>query len=129
LHRESASKAARLRASFQDVAARLGLKFDTGADDAPTGEWVEAEGSAAMFIGSYGRVFDLIVLRRPDPKISAETEILLEAALFESGRPILVVPKAQPVPRGGTTVIAWNGSTETASVLALGMPLLKKAGK
>jgi nucleotide-binding universal stress UspA family protein len=74
-------------------------------------------------------VFDLIVLRKPDPKISAETEILLEAALFESGRPILVVPKPGKLPLGGTTVIAWNGSTETASVLALGMPLLTKAGK
>ena len=130
LHRESAAKAARLRAAFQETAGRLGIKpGDVGGTDGVTAEWVEAEGSAAMFIGSYGRVFDLIVLRKPDPKISAETEILLEAALFESGRPILVVPKPTPVPHGGTAVIAWNGSTETASVLALGMPLLKKAGK
>jgi nucleotide-binding universal stress UspA family protein len=130
LHRESAAKATRLRTAFQETAAKLGIKpGDVAAPDAVSAEWVEAEGSAAMFIGSYGRVFDLIVLRKPDPKISAETEILLEAALFESGRPILVVPKPTPVPHGGTAVIAWNGSTETASVLALGMPLLKKAGK
>jgi nucleotide-binding universal stress UspA family protein len=130
LHRESAAKAARLRAAFQETAARLGIKpGDVGAPGGVSAEWVEAEGSAAMFIGSFGRVFDLIVLRKPDPKISAETEILLEAALFESGRPILVVPKAAPLPAGATMVIAWNGSTETASVLALGMPLLEKAGK
>ncbi len=130
LHRESAAKAARLRASFQETAARLGIKpGDVGGTGGVSAEWVEAEGSAAMFIGSYGRVFDLIVLRKPDPKISAETEILLEAALFESGRPVLVVPKAAPLPAGATIVIAWNGSTETASVLALGMPLLGKAGK
>jgi nucleotide-binding universal stress UspA family protein len=130
LHRESSAKAARLRAAFQETAARLGIRpGDVPPSDGVTAEWLEAEGSAAMFIGSYGRVFDLIVLRKPDPKISAETEILLEAALFESGRPILVVPKPSPVPHGGTAVIAWNGSTETASVLALGMPLLKKAGK
>jgi nucleotide-binding universal stress UspA family protein len=130
LHRESAAKAARLRAAFQETASRLGIKpGDVAGADGVSAEWVEAEGSAAMFIGSYGRVFDLIVLRKPDPKISAETEILLEAALFESGRPILVVPKAARLPESGTTVIAWNGSTETASVLALGLPLLKKAGK
>ena len=130
LHRESAAKAARLRAAFQETAGRLGIKpGDVGGTGGVTAEWVEAEGSAAMFIGSYGRMFDLIVLRKPDPKISAETEILLEAALFESGRPILVVPKAAPLPAAATMVIAWNGSTETASVLALGMPLLAKAGK
>jgi len=130
LHRESASKAARLRAAFQETAGRLGIKpGDVGGAGGMSAEWIEAEGSAAMFIGSYGRVFDLIVLRKPDPKVSAETEILLEAALFESGRPILVVPNAVATPHGGTTVIAWNGSTETASVLALGLPLLTKAGK
>jgi len=129
LHRESSAKAARLRAAFQETASRLGIKpGDVAPPDGVSAEWIEAEGSAAMFIGSYGRVFDLIVLRKPDPKISAETEILLEAALFESGRPILVVPKPEIV-HSGTTVIAWNGSTETASVLALGMPLLKKAAK
>ena len=130
LHRESSAKAARLRAAFQEAASRLDIKpGDVGGSDGVSAEWIEAEGSAAMFIGSYGRVFDLIVLRKPDPKISAETEILLEAALFESGRPILVVPNAKAVPHGGTTVVAWNGSTETASVLALGLPLLTKAGK
>jgi nucleotide-binding universal stress UspA family protein len=130
LHRESAAKAARLRAAFQETAGKLGIKpGDVGGPGGVSAEWVEAEGSAAMFIGSFGRVFDLIVLRKPDPKISAETEILLEAALFESGRPILVVPKPRPMPQGGTVAIAWNGSTETASVLALGMPLLCKAGK
>src|SRR5260221_11436303 len=82
-----------------------------------------------MFIGSFGRLFDLIVLRKPDPKISAETEILLEAALFESGRPILVGPKPRPMPQGGTVAIAWDGSAETASVRALGPPLLTQPGK
>lgn len=130
LHRESAAKAARLRAAFQDTAGKLGIKpGDVAGGSGVSAEWVEAEGSAAMFIGSFGRVFDLIVLRKPDPKISAETEILLEAALFESGRPILVVPKAPPPAKRGTVAIAWNGSTETASVLALGMPLLTKADK
>src|SRR5258706_9990314 len=95
LHRESAAKAARLRAAFQETASRLGIKPGDlgGGTDGVSAEWVEAEGSAAMFIGSYGRVFDLIVLRKPDPKISAQTEIRLQAALVESGRPPLGGPR------------------------------------
>lgn len=127
LHRDSAAKATRLRAAFHETAAKLGIKPD--ATEGLSAEWVEAEGSAAMFVGSFGRVFDLIVLRKPDTKVSAETEILLEAALFESGRPLLVVPKPITKPFGGTTLISWNGSTESARTLALGMPLLRTASK
>jgi nucleotide-binding universal stress UspA family protein len=51
----------------------------------------------------------------------------VEAALFESGRPVLLVPPSSPGPIGETIVIAWNGSTETARTVALGMPFLLKA--
>jgi hypothetical protein len=51
----------------------------------------------------------------------------VEAALFESGRPVLLVPPSSPGSIGETIVIAWNGSTETARTVALGMPFLLKA--
>jgi nucleotide-binding universal stress UspA family protein len=51
----------------------------------------------------------------------------VEAALFESGRPVLLIPPSAPGSVGETIVIAWNGSTETARTVALGMPLLLKA--
>jgi nucleotide-binding universal stress UspA family protein len=50
-----------------------------------------------------------------------------EAALFESGRPVLVVPQRVGQTLGDNIVIAWNGSTETARTVALAMPILKKA--
>jgi len=52
------------------------------------------------FVGSYGRVFDVIVLGRPgrDPKGSRMTT--LEAALFESGRPVLIAPPSLRAPDG-----------------------------
>ena len=50
-----------------------------------------------------------------------------EAAIFESGRPVLLAPVTQPAALGTNIVIAWNGSTETARTIALGLPLLAKA--
>jgi nucleotide-binding universal stress UspA family protein len=50
-----------------------------------------------------------------------------EAALFESGRPVLVVPQRVGQTLGDNVLIAWNGSTETARTVALAMPILKKA--
>jgi nucleotide-binding universal stress UspA family protein len=51
----------------------------------------------------------------------------LEAALFESGRPILIAPPTPPDKIGEVVVVAWNGSTETARTIALAMPFLVKA--
>jgi nucleotide-binding universal stress UspA family protein len=72
-------------------------------------------------------VFDLIVVGRPVSGQFAPSMVALEAALFESGRPLLIVP---PEPRqeiGRRIAIAWNGSTETARTVAFAMPLLKRA--
>jgi hypothetical protein len=52
----------------------------------------------------------------------------LEAVLFDSGRPVLMAPPAPPKsPLGQTVLIHWNASTETARVIALAMPILRKA--
>jgi nucleotide-binding universal stress UspA family protein len=51
----------------------------------------------------------------------------LEAALFESGRPILIAPPRPPEALGKNIVIAWNGSTETARTIAFAMPFLAQA--
>jgi nucleotide-binding universal stress UspA family protein len=127
LHRDAGARAGRLRDRFHAMVAAEGLPE---AANTPAGsvcaQWLDAEGSAATFVGSYGRAFDLIVVRKPDMKVSAETEILFEAALFEAGRPVLVVPTA-PATIGDVVTIAWNGSSETARTISLGLPLLKLA--
>ena len=53
----------------------------------------------------------------------------MESALFDSGRPVLIVPPSAPEPPalGDTIVVSWNGSTETARAVSLAMPLLVRA--
>jgi nucleotide-binding universal stress UspA family protein len=48
----------------------------------------------------------------------------LEAALIESGRPLLIAPPRAPATLGNCIAIAWNGSSETARSVAFAMPLL-----
>jgi nucleotide-binding universal stress UspA family protein len=91
--------------------------------------WLEDVPEGDDFVGSYGRVFDVIVLGRPgrDPKGARMTT--LEAALFESGRPVLIAPPS-PRPQMGTNVlIAWNCSTEQARTTAFAMPILRQASR
>jgi nucleotide-binding universal stress UspA family protein len=89
--------------------------------------WVRPGAEFDTFIGSYGRVFDLIVLGKPGRAPQNPRMAPLEAALFESGRPVLVVPPTPPNELGRNVLVAWNGSTEQARTNAFAMPLLRGA--
>lgn len=91
--------------------------------------WREIEGEANDVVGEYGRLFDLIIMARVSRKSPNDWSSTYEAALFDSGRPLLIAPQTPPEKLGETIVIAWNGSTETARTIAFGMPLLKDAKK
>jgi nucleotide-binding universal stress UspA family protein len=52
---------------------------------------------------------------------------MLESALFESGRPVLLAPQTPGATFGENVAIAWNCSTETARTVAFSMPLLERA--
>ncbi|MBX9740646.1 MAG: universal stress protein [Beijerinckiaceae bacterium] len=80
-------------------------------------------------IGSYGRIFDCTVLGRPGADRGDPRMATAEAALFESGRPIVLAPPTAPTALGDTVIIAWNQSMETARATAMAMPILRKASK
>jgi len=78
-------------------------------------------------LGSTGRLFDATVVGRPGTGRNDPRMTTLESALFESGRPIIVAPPEPPRSVGNNALIHWNASTETARLIALAMPLLKRA--
>jgi nucleotide-binding universal stress UspA family protein len=92
----------------------------------PSASWREEDGRQNAVVGMIGRVYDLIVVEQPE-KLASIAEATLEDALFESGRPVLMVPKRSLPTLGEIVAIAWNGSTETAVTVAMGMPFLKQA--
>ena len=89
--------------------------------------WLTDSPSGHDFVGSYGRVFDMIVLARPGDEWQSPSMITLESALFESGRPVLIAPPASPRSLGTNVLVAWNNSTEQARTMADAMPLLRLA--
>src|SRR5271156_1625881 len=89
--------------------------------------WLTDAPSGHDFVGSYGRVFDAIVLARPGDEWQSPSMITLESALFESGRPVLIAPPSSPRSLGTNILVAWNCSTEQARTTAFAMPLLRLA--
>jgi nucleotide-binding universal stress UspA family protein len=91
--------------------------------------WPREEAAEDSFIGSRGRVFDLIVLGRPGPEPQNPRTPPLETALFESGRPVLIVPAAAPKSIGKNILVHWNRSTQQARTTEYALPLLHRAEK
>lgn len=89
--------------------------------------WPLTEAADDAFLCSYGRVFDLVVLGRPGREPQNPRMAPLEAALFECGRPVLIVPSTVPRVLARKVLVAWNGSTEQAHTHAFALPLLKMA--
>jgi nucleotide-binding universal stress UspA family protein len=91
--------------------------------------WQKEAPSGHDYVGSYGRVFDMIVLARPGPEWQSPSMITLESALFESGRPVLIAPPIAPRSLGKNVLIAWNCSTEQARTTADAMPFLRQSDR
>jgi nucleotide-binding universal stress UspA family protein len=89
-------------------------------------EWRAADDSGPTAIGIIGRAYDLIVMPQPGalPKMP---ESVFETALFDSGRPVLVVPARFSGMVGKKILFAWNGSTESARAISLAMPVMSRA--
>ena len=76
------------------------------------------------------RRFDLSIVGQVEPDSSAIEEIIAESALFESGRPVIIVPYIQKAPlKLDNVMVCWDGSRAAARAIADAMPLLSKAGR
>lgn len=125
--RESRERAEKARALFEAFMAQHGLPRPSAAAHGPSADWRVETSTGPSALGSWGRVFDLIVVGRPLADVIAPSMAALETALFESGRPLLIAPPTAPAGLGETIVIAWNGSTETARTVAFSMPFILAA--
>jgi nucleotide-binding universal stress UspA family protein len=88
--------------------------------------WSERVGAIEPTITQCARLSDLIILNHPDPDL-AVTQAAFDAAVFESGRPALLVPKKVPDDLFRHITIAWNGSLEATRAIAGAMTMLHAA--
>ena len=76
----------------------------------------------------FGRVSDLIVVPRPSSG-SVQKQRCFDAAVFESGRPTLVIGEKLPVGLIDHVLVAWNGSLEASRAVLGAIPLLHQADR
>ena len=87
-------------------------------------------GGVGEQFGRIARRFDLSIIGQAEPESSAVEEIIAESALFESGRPVIIVPYIQKAPlKLDNVMVCWDGSRAAARAIADSIPLLAKAGR
>ena len=108
-----------------------GAKIPTGGG-APGGglsaDMVVETGNEAQWLAEYGRFADLVVVGRTRGGQEVALDVL-EAALMDTGKPLLIAP---PKPAGALldcVVIAWKDTPEAARAVASAMPLIDHAKK
>ena len=85
--------------------------------EAPPGEAIIARGG----------VFDLLVVAHPAGAQDGASRDITEAALFHTGRPVLIVPHTRPETIGERIMIGWNRSAQAGRAVASAMPFLERA--
>ena len=106
----------KLKAAFETALAREGIM----------GEWRQVEGTTREILALHGRYADLLVLGQDDPE--SDSAGLLEAVVFDSGRPVLAIPFAGTFKTVGKRVlVGWNASREASRALHDALPLIAKA--
>jgi nucleotide-binding universal stress UspA family protein len=125
---ESESKQIENRAwrSVEDFCDRFAIARGASPGAGISAEFTVETGSDAQWISEYGRFADLVVVGRAQPGREMAMEVL-EAALMDTGRPLLVAPPTVPETLLGTIVIAWKDAPEAAHAVAAAMPLLERA--
>lgn len=118
-----------LKAEFEALAKKLDIEIrEANGGKGPTAEWVEEAGRQVDVIRQHGRLADVIVVPKPDVDRNLGTNTL-KAALFNTGRPVLMVPDTKEPPKtlGQNVTIAWNGSLEASRAVTMTLPILRSA--
>ena len=107
---------------------RLVEKAEPPGGKKPTVTFLAQSGIARGLLTDEGRVSDITIMLRPEIA-PADTSAEFETFLFDTGRPVLLLPGKATADLYKHVVVAWDGSLEAARAVALAMPLLEQAEK
>lgn len=122
---ESAAAEKRAWSAFGALCEANGIAT-TGSASGLSAELAVETGSEPQWLAEYGRFADLIVVGRQREGRESEIE-LLEAALLDTGRPLLIAPASAPAALPGCIAIAWKDTPEAARAVAAAMPFIEAA--
>jgi nucleotide-binding universal stress UspA family protein len=94
--------------------------------DGVSTEWIAEVGGPADWVAEHGRIADLIVAGRAREGSGTAMDVL-EAALMNTGRPVLIAPPVAPASVGQIITIAWKNTREAAGAVSAALPFIAQA--
>ena len=121
---EAQERAESVAAAFDEATRRAGVSAETRRIEAGIGD-------VPTRFAHIARRFDLSVIGQFESGRDHPTKnTIIEAALFESGRPVLIVPFIQKDRlKLDHVMVCWDGSRAAARAVADAMPFLTRSGK
>jgi nucleotide-binding universal stress UspA family protein len=86
--------------------------------------WQDHVGASDQIVGDLARFADMTVMLSPGDRDPFDAEDMLEAALFDAGRPVLLIPGKPVASTSRTALIAWDGAREVLRAITAALPLL-----
>jgi nucleotide-binding universal stress UspA family protein len=114
--------------SFEDWRAKRGVMLGDGRDKAlgATVSWEEKIGASATILRDLARFANLIIMRGLGPQGPVDGDAMLEAVLFDAGRPVLLTPAKAPPDLFQTALVAWAGGREEMRAITVALPILAR---
>ncbi len=126
--KDAGERAARERRMFDELIERFSLPLvDEPAASGASAAWSEEVGRADEVTVRRGRLADLFVVGRPTA--TSDVPLTLNAALFVTGRPVLVGPPGGTAELGRSIGISWNASAQATRAVGSALPLITQAEK
>jgi nucleotide-binding universal stress UspA family protein len=91
-----------------------------------TYEFATEMGDESDWLAEYGRAADLVVVGRVKQAEMVDVDPM-EAALMDTGKPVLIAADAKPPVLDGTVAIAWKNTREAAGAVAAALPFIRRA--
>ena len=111
-----------------ELARALRLKYDQAVEHHHIKSgWREEVGREDDIVASAGMLADMVILSRPLPNRDLPSPVTLNAAILDTGRPLLLAPPVTPAHVDESVVVFWNGSPQAARAVYFSLPFLKMA--
>ena len=129
LSEERQARAEAAEGLYQRLCVEAGLET-CGPDDPPEpGRFRVAfrrvVGLESEELSRSGRLADMVVVRGPVTDVGVSQAV--ETAMFETGRPMLMVPETLPERLGASIAVSWDGTLGAARAAGAALPLLARA--
>jgi nucleotide-binding universal stress UspA family protein len=119
-----------LQATFARDVETVRQRFERDLDECRVEGLFIPLDEANRLVGLRARHADISIVSQARPASQDAPNAVIEACLFESGRPVIVVPPVWKTGRIGRTIlVAWRPTREAARALADAAPLIAAADR